>query len=99
MNEAQARALAAEVLAGIAPEVDIGTIGDGEDLREAFDLDSMDFMNFVVGLSERTGMNIPDADTPMLRTVGGLAKYMARWAAVAGHGGSASSAAQRPRRA
>ena len=35
MNETQARALAAEVLAGIAPEVDLGTVQDDEDLRQA----------------------------------------------------------------
>lgn len=79
MNEMQARALAAEVLAGIAPEADLATVRDDEDLREAFDLDSMDFMNFIVGLSDRTGMNIPESDTPLLRTLGGLAKYAARW--------------------
>ena len=33
MNEAQIRALAAEVLAGIAPEADLATVGDDEDLR------------------------------------------------------------------
>ncbi|WP_332824914.1 acyl carrier protein [Ramlibacter sp.] len=75
MNAAQARALAAEVLAGIAPEADLGTVGDGEDLRQALDLDSMDFMNFVIGLSERGGVNIPDADTPRLRTLGGVVAY------------------------
>jgi acyl carrier protein len=78
MNESQARALASEVLAAIAPEADLATVGNGEDIREAFDLDSMDFMNFVVALSERTGMNIPESDTPLLRTIGGLAKYLAR---------------------
>lgn len=78
MNEAQARALAAEVLAGIAPEADLATVRDDEDLREALDLDSMDFMNFVVGLSDRTGLNIPESDTPQLRTLGGLVRYVAR---------------------
>ena len=78
MNEMQARALAAEVLAGIAPEADLATVRDDEDLREALDLDSMDFMNFVVGLSDRTGLNIPESDTPQLRTLGGLVRYVAR---------------------
>lgn len=76
MNAAQVRALAAEVLAGIAPEADLATVGDDEDLREALDLDSMDFMNFVVGLSERTGRNIPDAATPRLRTMRGVVQYL-----------------------
>jgi acyl carrier protein len=78
MNEAEARSLAAEVLAGIAPEADLSAVGDEEDLRDALDLDSMDFMNFVIGLSERSGINIPEADTPRLRTLRSLASYLAR---------------------
>lgn len=76
MNEAEVRALAAEVLAGIAPEADLATVRDTEDLRAALDLDSMDFMNFVIGLAERTGRNIPEADTPRLFTLRGLAEYL-----------------------
>jgi acyl carrier protein len=55
MNEPEIRALAADVLAGIAPEADLSTVGDDEDLREALDLDSMDFLNFVIALSEARG--------------------------------------------
>lgn len=76
MNEAQIRALAAEVLAGIAPEADLATLGDDEDLREALDLDSMDFMNFVIGLSQGSGRKIPDADTPRLQTIRSLVAYL-----------------------
>ena len=77
MNAMQARALAAEVLAGIAPEADLATVREDEDLRAALDLDSMDFMNFVIGLSERTGRTIPEADTPRLYTLRGLLAYLA----------------------
>ena len=77
MDEAQARQLAAQVLARIAPEADLSSVRDDEDLREALDLDSMDFMNFVIGLSEGSGMNIPESDTPRLRTLRGLAGYLA----------------------
>lgn len=79
MTPAEVRALAAEVLAGIAPEADLAAVGDDEDLREALDLDSMDFMNFVVGLSERGGRNIPEAATPGLRTLRGMVQYLASW--------------------
>jgi len=78
MNEQQIRTLAAEVLAGIAPEADLATVGDTEDLREALDLDSMDFMNFVVGLADRTGLKIPEADTARLYTLRGLLAYLVR---------------------
>ena len=77
MNAAEVRALVARVLAGIAPEADLATVGEDEDLRQALDLDSMDFMNFVIGLSERTGRAIPGADTPKLHTLRGLLAYLA----------------------
>lgn len=76
MNESQIRTLAAEVIAGIAPEADLASVGDREDLRAALDLDSMDFLNFVIGLSERTGRPIPEADAPKLFTMAGLIAYL-----------------------
>jgi len=76
MNETEIRRLAAEVLARIAPEADLSTVGEHEDLREALDLDSMDFLNFVIGLHERTGHPIPEADTPKLQTLAGLVAYL-----------------------
>ena len=78
MNETEIRALVADVLAGIAPEADLATVGDDEDLRAALDLDSMDFMNFVIGLHQRTGIDIPEADVPKLFTLRGLVGYLAR---------------------
>jgi acyl carrier protein len=76
MNETEIRRLAAEVLAGIAPEADLASVGDDEDLREALDLDSMDFLNFVIGLSEKGGRAIPEADVPQVHTMAGLLAYL-----------------------
>ena len=78
MNETDVRTLCAEVLAGIAPEADLAAVGDDEDLRDALDLDSMDFLNFVIALAGRSGVKIPEADTPKLRTLRGVAAYLAR---------------------
>lgn len=78
MNEQQVRRMSAEVLAGIAPEADLSALRDEDDLREALDLDSMDFLNFVVGLSERSGVQVPEQDAPKLRTLAGLVAYFAR---------------------
>ncbi|MCW5610923.1 MAG: acyl carrier protein [Rubrivivax sp.] len=76
MNDDEIRALAADVLAGIAPEADLASVGDDEDLREALDLDSMDFLNFVIALGQRTGRKIPEADTRRLFTMTGLLAYL-----------------------
>jgi acyl carrier protein len=75
MDATAVRHLVATVLAGIAPEADLGRVPDDADLREALDLDSMDFMNFVVGLAARTGRDIAEAETPQLRTLRGLQAF------------------------
>ncbi len=77
MKETEIRKLAAEVLAGIAPEADLATVGDDEDLRDALDLDSMDLQNFIIGLHQKTGAAIPEADVPRLRTLRGIGAYFA----------------------
>lgn len=78
MIEAEAKAVICEILRGIAPESDPESLADDEDMREALDLDSMDFLNFVVALHERTGVEIPEADYPKLRSLGGAIAYLGR---------------------
>ncbi|OGB19135.1 MAG: phosphopantetheine-binding protein [Burkholderiales bacterium RIFCSPLOWO2_12_67_14] len=78
MNASDIRTLAADVLAGIAPEADLSGVGDSEDLREALDLDSMDVLNFIIGLSQGSGVAIPEADYPRLFTLRGLVAYLAK---------------------
>jgi acyl carrier protein len=78
MNDADIRRLAAEVLSGIAPEADLSTVDETQDLREALDLDSMDFLNFVIGLGKGAGVKIPESDTPKLFTLKSLCAYLAR---------------------
>jgi acyl carrier protein len=78
MTETETKALVYEILREIAPEADLATLLGDEDLREALDLDSMDFMNFVVALHERTGIDIPEADYSKLRTLNAAIAYLGR---------------------
>lgn len=70
------RQLVANVLANIAPETDLAAVQDHEDLREALDLDSMDFLNLVIGLSQGRGRSIPESDYPKLFTLSGIVDYL-----------------------
>ena len=78
MTQTEAKALICEVLGSIAPEADFTALSGKEDLREALDLDSMDFMNFVVALHEQTGIDIPEADYAKLRTLDNAIAYLQR---------------------
>lgn len=76
MNEEQLREVVLSSLSAIAPEVDVSEIELGEDLREQIDIDSMDFLNFIVAVHEKTGVDIPEADYPKLATVAALVEYL-----------------------
>jgi acyl carrier protein len=75
MTREETLALVADILGGIAPEADLAKVPGDADLREELDLDSMDVLNFVAALHERTGQPIPEADTPKLLTLDGLVDY------------------------
>jgi acyl carrier protein len=67
-----------EEIGNIAPDADLSSAPAAADLREAFDMDSMDIFNLVVALSQRLGIDIPDVDAHNLVTVGGGTEYLAR---------------------
>ena len=62
MTDAEIRALILQLICDIAPEADPAAARDQDDIREAFDLDSMDFVNLVTAIHKRTKINIPESD-------------------------------------
>lgn len=69
------------VLTAIAPEVEPDEIRDDALLRDQVDLDSMDWLNFLVGIHKRLQVEIPEADYRRLRTVDDLVRYVEEKAA------------------
>lgn len=78
MTEAEARQALADALARIAPEADLADLGPDDNLREQLDLDSMDFLNLVVELHDRTGIDIREEDYAALRTLYDWLAYLRR---------------------
>lgn len=77
MSAVDIRAVVQEELGNIAPEMDIGAIDASADLREALDIDSMDFLNFITAIHRRLGVNVPEVDYPKLTTLDGAVAYLA----------------------
>ena len=71
------RQLLFEELGNLAPEADLGTVPPDADLREALDLDSMDFLNLVMALHKRLAIDIPERDYAELRTIDDAIEYLA----------------------
>lgn len=76
MTEADARKIVITELSNIAPETDAGTIDPDADLREALDIDSLDFLNFITALHKVHGINVPESDYPKLLTIKGAVAYL-----------------------
>jgi acyl carrier protein len=65
----------------VAPEIDPAAIERSAVLVETLDLDSMDFLRFLEALSDRLGVDIPEADYPQVRTLDQIVAYLSRRAA------------------
>ncbi len=62
----------------VAPEVEADELVADRPLREQVDLDSMDWLNVIVGFHERFGIDIPEADYAKLVTIDAIAAYVAQ---------------------
>ena len=63
-------------LAQIAPEADFEDILPTENLREELDIDSFDFLNFLIGLNDTLGIDIPESDYEKLISMNNLLGYL-----------------------
>jgi acyl carrier protein len=71
------------VLTTIAPEVEADDIRDDVLLRDQVDLDSMDWLNFLIGIHKRLHVDIPESDYASLRTLNDVVRFVQRQASAA----------------
>ena len=76
MTPEAARDLVAQVLSRIAPEVDLAGVDGTASLQQELDLDSIDMLNLLTGLHERTGIEIPERDAAELASLDGCIAYL-----------------------
>lgn len=77
MTNEEIRAIVIETLKGIAPEIEESDLRPDRLLRDQVDLDSMDWLNFLVGLHQRLQVEIPEADYRKLTTLDTVIAYLA----------------------
>jgi acyl carrier protein len=71
MTVEEIRATVLRILGEIAPEADLTHLKPDVSFRDQLDLDSMDFLNFVIALDEELDVRIPESDYPKLSTLAG----------------------------
>jgi acyl carrier protein len=78
VNEQELRAAVLAALGEVAPEADLARLEGGAELREELEIDSMDFLNLAIGVHRATGVEVPEADYPKLRSVDAWVAYLAQ---------------------
>ena len=76
MNESEIRAEVLELLKSVAPELEVRELRPDRPLRNQVDLDSMDWLNFLVSVHERLRVDIPETDYKRLVTLDNLVAYL-----------------------
>ena len=76
MTADEIRTAVLRALSEVAPEADAATLRPDRDLREQLDIDSMDFLNFLIGIHEQTGIDIPETDYGRLQTLDDFVDYL-----------------------
>jgi acyl carrier protein len=66
-----------DIIATIAPDEDLSRLDPQARLREQIELDSMDFLDIVMELRKRYGVQIPEEDYAELATLQGCVDYLA----------------------
>ena len=77
MTPDDAAAAVRSVIAGVAPDIDVAAIADDTALMADLDLDSVDFLNVVIGIYEQHGVEIPERDYDRLERFGDVVRYLA----------------------
>lgn len=64
------------LLRPFAPEVDFEVIDEDENLQEEIEIDSFDFLNFLIAIDQEIGVTIPESDYGKVMTLSDLMNYL-----------------------
>ena len=76
MTEDQVKQIVLDIIAEIAPDEDLGDIDSSRRLRDQLELDSMDFLDIVMELRKKHGIEVPEEDYPRLASLDSCAEYL-----------------------
>lgn len=77
MTGTEIREVIFKALKRIAPESQPETLGPDQDVRHTLDIDSYDFLMFLISLDESLGVEIPEADYGKLVSLNDIVDYLA----------------------
>lgn len=68
------------IISQVAPNAEFDDLRGDEDLRDELDLDSMDFLNILIGIAHELHVEVPERDYGLVRSLDDLVEYVERHA-------------------
>ncbi|MGH0036546.1 MAG: acyl carrier protein [Myxococcota bacterium] len=65
-----------EALRNVSPDADLKHLDPDVNFRDQFEMDSLDFLAFVLRLEQRFGRKLPESDYPRLSSLTGCLEYL-----------------------
>jgi acyl carrier protein len=76
MTKDECKQAVVAIIADIAPDEDLSNLKSEVRLRDQLQLDSMDFLDIVMELRKRHGIEVPEADYGQLASLDSCADYL-----------------------
>lgn len=76
MTKEDVKAIVLKIIAEIAPDEDLSAVKPDVRLRDQLQLDSMDFLDIVMELRKKHGVEVPEADYQHLASLDSCAEYL-----------------------
>lgn len=76
MTKDACKQIVIDIISDIAPDEDLSSIKPDVRLRDQLQLDSMDFLDIVMELRKRHGIEVPEADYMQLASLDSCADYL-----------------------
>ncbi|WP_372770563.1 acyl carrier protein [Lutibacter sp.] len=76
VNEEEIKKIVFQSLEKIAPDTEPDSLLPNENIREVLGIDSFDFLQFMILLAEKTGIEIPEQDYGKITTLNALMSYI-----------------------
>lgn len=76
MTDDKIRQIILDIIAEIAPDEELASVKPDVRLRDQLDLDSMDFLDIVMELRKKYGIEVPEDDYPRLASLDSCAEYL-----------------------
>jgi acyl carrier protein len=76
MTNDECKKVVLDIIADIAPDEDLSNVKPDVRLRDQLQLDSMDFLDIVMELRKRHGIEVPEADYGQLASLDSSAAYL-----------------------